>query len=76
MTHVIKVFWLFFFATVLSGGLLGRFVAAFFQGEGNWGLGLASFLMAVLFVVSLTLLVRVLRADALARRKPQEGDRA
>lgn len=76
MTHVIKVFWLFFFATVLSGGLLGRFAAAFLKGDGNWGLALASVLMAVLFAVSLTLLVRVLRADALARRSPQGGDRA
>lgn len=67
MTHVVKVFWLFFFAAVLSGGLLGRYIAAFFQGHGSAGIATTSVLLALIFTFSVAVLVRVLRADARAR---------
>lgn len=76
MTHVIKTFWLFFFATVLSGGLLGRYIAAFIQGYGSWGMALMSLLLTTMFAFSVTLLIRILRADAQARRSLKERDRA
>lgn len=75
MTHVVKVFWLFFFAAVLSGGLLGRYIAAFFQGHGSAGIATTSVLLALIFAFSVAVLVRVLRADARARLGLRERSR-
>lgn len=76
MTHVTKTFWLFFFATVLSGGLLGRYIAAFIQGYGSWGMALTGLLLASLFAFSVTVLVRILRAEARVRLALREGKRS
>lgn len=76
MTHIVKIFWLFLLATVLSGGLLGRYIGVFFQGYGSPGIAVMSLLLALLFGFSVTVLIRILRADAQARRALKGRGRA
>lgn len=75
MARIVTIFWLFLFATALSGGLLGRYIAAFFKGYGSPGIALMSLLLALLFGFSIAVLIRILRADARARRA-LKGDSA
>lgn len=68
MSRVLILFWAFLVLTIVSGGLLGRYVAAFLRGYGSLEVALFGLILAVLFAFGLTVLIRILRADGRARQ--------
>jgi uncharacterized membrane protein YesL len=64
MARVLFSFWSFFWLVVLSGGLLGRNLAWLVQGHGGLVLGLVTLPLAVFFIFSFLVLVRIVRLDA------------
>ncbi|RTI12012.1 hypothetical protein [Thermus scotoductus] len=75
MTRIVCVFWLFFLAALLSGGLLGRYLAALSRGHGSVGIVMISALLALLFAFSLTVLIRIMLAGTQARLETKDKNK-
>lgn len=61
-------FWLFFVATTLSGGLLGRYLAAILKGDITAGIVVTAFTTALIAAFSATVLLRLIHASTEAAR--------
>lgn len=69
-------FWLFIAAATVSGGTLGRYLAALATGRGT-ALSLALIpVLAVAFVFSTIVLVRIVRASSLALVAARDRERS
>ncbi len=68
MPRALISFWVFLALATLLGGLMGRYVGAFIKGYGSPSIALVGVLLTLLFAFSMTVLIRIVRASAEARR--------
>ena len=75
MRRATNNFWLFFVVSTLSGGILGRYLAALLKGYVTPGIVVTALLALIVTAFSVTLLLRILRALTVAGRRSSEARR-